>query len=413
MVSPTGTVHSTSSVIRVPADYSTIQAAVNAASPGDVVIVGAGVYHENLIVNESVTIIGIDERMTVIEGKNNGIAVSVSADNVLISGFTVRNGTGGIRLTDCSNVTVSGNIITMNWNYGLALKNSHNIAIIGNIIPRVIPTQGVVAGDGIGITSSTSCVLSDNNIANVISGISVYNSSENVIARNMITAAEIFDIGVVLCNYTEIHHNAFMQFLNSAVYHEYSNVSWSDGSEGNYWGDYAGLDDGSNGRVAGDGVGDTALPHNGVDEYPLVRPPFPVPFVWGDYAYPVAMDSNSTISTFRFTQPAKQLSFNVTGPVATMGFCNVTIPKSLLIGNPWAILLNGSDITSAAQISENETHSFIRLAYDHSSHSIQIIGTSVVPEFPAGSMTILTLLSATSLTALVVRRRRIKKTIRQ
>jgi hypothetical protein len=49
--------------------------------------------------------------------------------------------------------------------------------------------------------------------------------------------------------------------------------------EGNYWGDYTGVDDGSNGRIAGDGVGDTEIPHpvidqgNGyfqLDNYPLL-----------------------------------------------------------------------------------------------------------------------------------------------
>jgi hypothetical protein len=51
--------------------------------------------------------------------------------------------------------------------------------------------------------------------------------------------------------------------------------------EGNYWSDYYGVDDGSNGRTAGDGVGDTEIPHpfidqgNGyyqLDNYPLVNP---------------------------------------------------------------------------------------------------------------------------------------------
>jgi len=43
--------------------------------------------------------------------------------------------------------------------------------------------------------------------------------------------------------------------------------------EGNYWSDYTGLDDGSGGRIAGDGIGDTEIPHptTGFDLYPFME----------------------------------------------------------------------------------------------------------------------------------------------
>jgi len=39
-------------------DYPTIQSAIENASDGDTIIVGDGIYHENLIVNKSVSIVG-------------------------------------------------------------------------------------------------------------------------------------------------------------------------------------------------------------------------------------------------------------------------------------------------------------------------------------------------------------------
>jgi hypothetical protein len=51
-----------------------------------------------------------------------------------------------------------------------------------------------------------------------------------------------------------------------------NNNNWDNGNgEGNYWSDYTGLDDGSNGRTYGDGIGDTLTPHFGLDHYPFVN----------------------------------------------------------------------------------------------------------------------------------------------
>ena len=57
---------------------------------------------------------------------------------------------------------------------------------------------------------------------------------------------------------------------------------WNDSNgEGNFWSDYTGLDDGSGGRTAGDGIGDTEIPHPYIDQgegyfqldnYPLMSP---------------------------------------------------------------------------------------------------------------------------------------------
>jgi len=111
---------------------------------------------------------------------------------------------------------------------------------------------------------------------------------------------------------------------------------------------------------------------------------FDVP--WGEETYPVAVTSNSTITDFNFSQPLKQISFNVTGQAETTGFCNVTIPKSLLTGSPWTITINGSPITDFSH-AENATHSFLHFTYTHAS-TLQIIitGTWVIPEFPSAML---------------------------
>lgn len=56
------------SIRRVPGDYTTIQAALDAANPGDLVLVGPGLFTENLIMWKPVALQGAGEGSTVING---------------------------------------------------------------------------------------------------------------------------------------------------------------------------------------------------------------------------------------------------------------------------------------------------------------------------------------------------------
>jgi len=100
------------------------------------------------------------------------------------------------------------------------------------------------------------------------------------------------------------------------------------------------------------------------------------------YTFNVTMTGNSTISNFNFNETQKEISFNVTGPMGKAGYCNVTVPKDLLRGEPWTIRLNGTDWTTSCSITENGTHTFIYIPYTCSTNTIQIKGTWVIPEFP-------------------------------
>jgi hypothetical protein len=94
--SGTGTEFS-GNTIHVPEDFPTIQEAVNSASPGDLVLVGAGIYKEAVDVETpGLTIRGLDRNATILDGeftRDNGVRI-LGADNVTVQNMTARNYTG-------------------------------------------------------------------------------------------------------------------------------------------------------------------------------------------------------------------------------------------------------------------------------------------------------------------------------
>jgi len=123
--------------------------------------------------------------------------------------------------------------------------------------------------------------------------------------------------------------------------------------------------------------------------------------IWDDVSYPVVVQSNSTVSDFVFSQAEQGISFNVAGALGTIGYCNITIPKSLLWGN-YTVYVNGTEIPYTT--TNNSTHTFLHFTYSLSTKAVFIHATEVIPEFPAAL--ILPLLMALTLGIAVLSRKK-------
>jgi parallel beta-helix repeat protein len=202
-------------------------------------------------------------------------------DQILVSSCNFsQNNLHGIALCKSENVTISNSQISSNDDQGIYLYYCSNVNIVDNEI----------MDNGIGIFSESAtfakpCLLNiDGNTIghNSDHGIYLLESGNITITRNIIISNEDFGIFLSESNDNEFYHNSFTgNGMHIRMENSIGNV-WDNGvEEGNYWNDYTGLDDGSGGRVALDGIGDTLIPHpsldqgNGyyqLDNYPLMEP---------------------------------------------------------------------------------------------------------------------------------------------
>jgi len=127
----------------VPIDFPTIQEAINNVADGDTVFVQNGTYFENVVINKTITLKGENVESTMIDGGGTGTVLNVTAKDVVVTGFTIRNGgsnmsQGGICLHRVIGCNVSENIITRNHCGIIILNSSDNLIYHNNFVNNTV-----------------------------------------------------------------------------------------------------------------------------------------------------------------------------------------------------------------------------------------------------------------------------------
>jgi len=207
-----------SAVIEVPKDYTTIQAAIDAALKGDTVLVSPGTYVENIdFKGKTIVVISSDgPDVTIIDGNKSSSVVTFESGedlNSVLDGFTVTNGSGtpdpkrvlqlvgGGIFCYMSSPTIVNNIITKNDADGaggiICYCNSnakiHNNIISHNLAFGTIPMNTGGGGIGVGWDSSPEIVnnfITENTASGNGGGINIsanFNTVNFIIRNNTIS----------------------------------------------------------------------------------------------------------------------------------------------------------------------------------------------------------------------------------
>ncbi len=253
--------------------FDNIQDGIDAVNTSGIINIYRGSYYENVNIERSMTLIGENEKTTVVDGNSAGSVISIFNSIVSISGLKVQN--SGSDLThagiyvDNSKVILTSLIIQDNQQ-GILLFSAENSDIYFN---RIINNAN--SGIALEVNSNYNWIagntISNNNIGihlNIAKGneITHYNDGINELWNKI----DNNNYGIFLSVASEnnnIYHNNFMENDQNA-YDEGANF-WDDGERGNYWDDYTGED------TDGDGIGDTPYPipgGNNQDNYPMMIP---------------------------------------------------------------------------------------------------------------------------------------------
>ena len=140
------------SVTRVPEDFPTIQAAINAASPGATIWIAPSIYHESIIINKTITLISKPGSEPTFDGSGSGIAITIvpSGSGSIIAGITITSWDQGILVNGASGCKIYDNIMSLITQNGITLQvsNASNNLVYANIFE-----QNTIA---VSLTSSTS-----------------------------------------------------------------------------------------------------------------------------------------------------------------------------------------------------------------------------------------------------------------
>ncbi|MEI2750542.1 MAG: nitrous oxide reductase family maturation protein NosD [Ferruginibacter sp.] len=170
-------------------DHNSIQQALAESNPGDTVLVIKAIYREgNIIVMKPVCLIGTG--YPVLDGEGRYEILSIKSDNVIVSGFHIRNSGqsgmedyAGIKMYQCKNVLLENNLLD-NTFFGIYAQYCNNCVIRYNRI-QANKKQEQQSGNGIHCWKSDRMMIQGNRVEGHRDGIYFEFVSHSTILKNI------------------------------------------------------------------------------------------------------------------------------------------------------------------------------------------------------------------------------------
>lgn len=162
-------------------EYLSIQQKINRANPNDVVHISNGIYNETILIEKPLTLIGEKKGETILDGQGEKCVIHITASNVKISNFTIRNSGGqkynaGLKIS--SNDNLVENCIFYRTKSGVLIDEAKN-----NVISNC---RFHTNGEGIFCLNSDNNEIIDSQFDHNAFGLHLLNSDETCVKNSFI-----------------------------------------------------------------------------------------------------------------------------------------------------------------------------------------------------------------------------------
>ena len=178
---------------RVPSEqFSSISAAIKAASPGDSIQLEPGVFQENITIDKTLSLVGSPDGSSVIDGSGKGKVITVTGVNVRVAGLDVRHSGDIIEDSDaCIYVTKTAADVKLESNsleqcaFGIWINGSRSPVVLNNTVTGYQKKFLSDQGNGIHIWNIQNGLIKGNRIFKVRDGIYLSNTGTSSIEDNV------------------------------------------------------------------------------------------------------------------------------------------------------------------------------------------------------------------------------------
>lgn len=212
-------------VTHVAADSSdeslmSLQTRIDQAAPGDTVTVEGGLFRERIIIDKPIRLIG--RNWPVIDGGGEGDVLTITADDVAVFGFVVRNSghsiskePAAIKVAGADRVKVRNNRVEA-AHFGVHVLDSTESAVDNNSIDLGADAPIERRGHGIYLWRVSQTSVHGNVISNAGDGVHLEFADENGIGSNTITDSR-YGIHLMYSHRNTILSNTLRDNLSGAV----------------------------------------------------------------------------------------------------------------------------------------------------------------------------------------------------
>ncbi len=201
------------------AQFSSVQQAIDSAHQGDIVQVFAGTYTGNLTITKQITLEGVARPVLRGEGKES--VLTVLSDGCVIRGFTIEHSGGDLTREDSGILVRSSNnriedIEMRDVLYGIYLYGSRNNVLVRNRIRGRAEIESGERGAGLHLWNSHNNTIEDNIISDARDGLYIQSCSGNVIRRNRVINLR-YGLHYMNSNHNKFEDNYFANNIAGAA----------------------------------------------------------------------------------------------------------------------------------------------------------------------------------------------------